>query len=210
MSWFQSKPKPTSKEMLRQTKRELKKGEKSMDREMRDLEKQEKKLIIEIKQHAAKGDKSSAKIMAKNLVQIRKQKQKMMISKTTMAGIGMQATAMNASATMAGAMKTAGAAMTSMNKAIDPVAMQRMMAQFAGEQEKFSMTQEVMDDAMDSVFEDDDEEIDGVVDQVFTELGLEDAAGLSTVAAGTTQIAEPQASTAMDDDLERRLAALNG
>jgi division protein CdvB (Snf7/Vps24/ESCRT-III family) len=64
-----------------------------------------------------------------------------------------------------------------------------------------------MDDALDAVFEDDDEEVDGVVDQVFTELGLEDAAGLSTVAAGTGQIAEPQVST-MDDDLERRLAAL--
>lgn len=209
MSWFGSKPKPTSKEMLRETKRELKKGERSMDREMRDMEKEERKLIAEIKMHAKKGDKGSATILAKNLVRMRQQKQKLLMSKTTMRGIGMQATTMNASATMAKAMGTASKAMGSMNAAIDPMKLQATMQQFATEQEKFGVTSEMMDDTLDSMFEDDDEEVDGVVDQVFTELGLEDAAGLSTVAAGTGAMADPvNAHAAADDDLERRLAAL--
>ena len=78
----------------------------------------------------------------------------MIVGKTQMKGIGMQATAMNAQATVAGAMKSATKAMTTMNAAVDPIALQQTMAQFAQESEKFSMTQEMMDDTLDSMFDD--------------------------------------------------------
>jgi division protein CdvB (Snf7/Vps24/ESCRT-III family) len=185
-----------------------------MDREVRELEKQEKKLTIEIKAEAKKGNKQTATILAKQMVKLRQQKTRLLVGKTQMKGIGMNLTAMNAQVTVANSMKTAGKAMQSMNAAVDPVALQRTMAQFSAESEKFSMTQEMMDDTLDSMFDDEDEEeTDGVVDQVFAELGLETMGQLSTVSAGTTALdatpaAEPAVSTAADDALMARLAAL--
>lgn len=215
MSWF-GKKQPTRKEVLRETKRELRNGERSMDREVRDLERQEKKLEMEIKALAKKGDRRTATSLAKNLVQLRAQKSRMIVGKTQMKGIGMQATAMNAQATVAGAMKSATKAMTTMNAAVDPIALQQTMAQFAQESEKFSMTQEMMDDTLDSMFDDEDEdETDLVVDAVFAELGLETAGQLGTVNAATTELVSPEpaaaepADTAADDALMARLAALS-
>lgn len=215
MSWF-GKKQPTRKEVMRETKRELRSGERSMDREVRDLERQEKKLEMEIKAVAKKGDRKSAGILAKQLVKLRSQKSRMLVGKTQMKGIGMQATAMNAQATVAGAMKSASKAMASMNAVVDPVALQATMNQFAQESEKFSLTQEMMDDTLDSMFDDEDEEeTDLVVDSVFAELGLETAGQLGQVNAATSDFAAPEpaaaepVNTAADDDLMARLAALS-
>ena len=54
-------------EVMRDTKRELRNGERSMDREVRDLERQEKKLEIDIKALAKKGDRKSATILVRQL-----------------------------------------------------------------------------------------------------------------------------------------------
>jgi len=187
-----------------------------MDREVRDLERDEKKLEVEIKALAKKGDRKSATILAKQMVKLRAQKSRMIVGKTQMKGIGMQATAMNAQATVAGAMASASKAMSTMNAAVDPVALQQTMAQFAQESEKFSLTQEMMDDTLDSMFDDEDEdETDLVVDSVFAELGLETAGQLGTVNAATTALVAPEpaaaepADTAADDALMARLAALS-
>lgn len=212
---FWEKEKPTTKQVMQASKRELKSGERTMDREVRDLEKQEKKLEIEIKAEAKKGNKQSATILAKQLVKMRQQKTRLLVGKTQMKGIGMNLTAMNAQVTVANTMKTAGQAMQSMNAAVDPVALQRTMAQFAAESEKFSMTQEMMDDTLDSMFDDEDEEeTDGIVDSIFTELGLETLGQLGTVGVGSGTLtaepaaAEPAIASGADDALMARLAAL--
>jgi len=59
------------KEVLRKNKREINKACRELDRERANLEKQEQKLIADIKKYAGQGQMGSVKIMAKDLVRTR-------------------------------------------------------------------------------------------------------------------------------------------
>jgi len=171
-----------------------------------------KKLEDEIKSLAKKGDRASATARAKNLVQLRKQKTRLLSSKSQIKGIGFQATAMQSQVAVAGAMKTAGTAMKSMNAQINLPELQKTMQEFQMQNEKMEMSQEMMDDAMDSMFDDEDEdETDAVVDSVLTELGLETAGALNqhNVANTALTVPDPVADPAQDDDILARLQALS-
>jgi hypothetical protein len=71
----------TPEEAMRESKRDIRKGQRDMERDIREMERQEKQLIIEIKALAKKGDNASAKIMTKQLLNVRKQKEKLLMSK---------------------------------------------------------------------------------------------------------------------------------
>jgi len=71
----------TPDEMVKENKRNIKRGQRDLDRDMRELERQEKQLIVEIKALAKKGDNKSAKIMTKQLIAVRNQKEKLLMSR---------------------------------------------------------------------------------------------------------------------------------
>ena len=59
------------KEVLRKNKREINKAVRELDRERANLEKQEQKLVADIKKYAKDGQMGPVKIMAKDLVRTR-------------------------------------------------------------------------------------------------------------------------------------------
>ena len=61
-----------------------------LDRQLRSIENEEKKLHTEIKKLAKKGEKSSVKILAKELVRSRKAKEKIMTGKAQLNSVSMQ------------------------------------------------------------------------------------------------------------------------
>lgn len=65
------------KEVLRENKRMINKAVREIDREKNGLEREEKKLILEIKKAAKENQMQSVKIMAKDLVRTRQQIAKM-------------------------------------------------------------------------------------------------------------------------------------
>jgi soluble cytochrome b562 len=65
-------PKAVSKE----ARREIKSGQRDIEKEIRDLERSEQKCVAEAKALAKKGDMNGAKMAAKNVVQIRNAKQR--------------------------------------------------------------------------------------------------------------------------------------
>eukprot|EP00039_Didymoeca_costata_P023617 m.7696 g.7696 ORF g.7696 m.7696 type:complete len:211 (-) comp3757_c0_seq1:182-814(-) len=206
MSWFA--PKPTQKEIVRQQKKDLRGSGRQLDREYRDLERQEQKLEAEIKACAKKNDKKSATILAKQLIRMRQQKERLLVSKAQLKGVELSATTMGAQVAVAGAMKTASSAMGQMNQQLDLPKLQQTMGQFERESTKMEMSQEMMDDTLDAMFdEDDEEETDLVVSSVLDELGLETGEKLSGVNAPTARPEVPEQTTA-DDDLMKRLNAL--
>jgi RNA polymerase-binding transcription factor DksA len=71
----------TPEEAMRESKRDIRRGQRDIERDVREMERQEKQLIIEIKALAKKGDNASAKIMTKQLLNVRKQKEKLLTSK---------------------------------------------------------------------------------------------------------------------------------
>lgn len=71
-----------------------------------DLEREEKKLEQQIKQLAKQGQTQSCKMLAKHLVEIRKQKNRNMLANTKIGAIGTQTKMMGANEALANAISS--------------------------------------------------------------------------------------------------------
>lgn len=78
MSWLFGKKK-TPAEMMRENQRLLQRAMRDLDRERAAMEKQEQKIIADIKKMAKKNEMGTVKIMAKDLVRTRNTCKKFML-----------------------------------------------------------------------------------------------------------------------------------
>jgi division protein CdvB (Snf7/Vps24/ESCRT-III family) len=153
------------------------------------------------------------KSMAKNLVQVRNQRDKLYGTKAHLGAVGMQASAMASQVAASSAVGSVSGAMKTANDAVNAKEMSKIMAEFTRQNEVMEVRQEMMDDALTDVFDADgvEDEADEVTGQVLAELGIEmdkQFVGLATpsaLPAGQQQVAEEE-----DDlpDLKARLDAL--
>jgi division protein CdvB (Snf7/Vps24/ESCRT-III family) len=169
--FFGKKEKPM-RQVIRENKRDLDKEGRGMDRERQNLQMQEKKIQAEIKQAIKRGDEGTARLLAKQIVGIRKQEQRLLGMKGNMQAMGHKQTAMGATVTMTNAMKTSANVMGKMNKQLDNAEVMKVMQEFSKQNEMMGMKEEMMDDTIDSIFDDDADEADEAVDQIYDELGL--------------------------------------
>ncbi|KAH8049852.1 hypothetical protein JL720_15526 [Aureococcus anophagefferens] len=183
--------KPTAKEQAKQVKRGVRSSQRDLDRELRDLDRREQQIIADLKKEAKLGRSEKAvKLLAKNLVQLRAQRERVLGAKVQV-GVG-----------------AAGKAMGAMNKTMAKANVGLSIAQFQRETERMNMTEEMMGDMLSDAFDTDEieEETDAVVDGVLAEIGLDMTKGMSdapTAALPQQAAAEPQQA---DDD--KALAAL--
>merc|ERR1719473_527689 len=151
MEWLFGRKK-TPAEMLRESQRALKKAMRELDRERASLEKQEKKVIIDIRASAKAGQNAVMRIQAKDLVRTRNHISKMILMKSQIQTVSLSIQGMKSTNTMAEAMKNVTKAMGKMNKTIN-------MPQMTAIMRDFEKKQEMMDDAVDDVMgEEGDEE----------------------------------------------------
>ncbi|XP_062518630.1 charged multivesicular body protein 2a-like [Corticium candelabrum] len=215
MSWLFGRRK-TPEEILKQNQRALNKTIRELDRERSKLETQEKKVIADIKKMAKQGQMEAVKIMAKDLVRTRRYVKKFILMKANIQAVSLKIQTMRSTASMAKAMKGVSKAMATMNKKMNLPEIQKIMMEFEKQSEIMDMKEEMMSDAVDDVIgeEDDEEEGDAIVQQVFDELGLNLADMLSDLPStgGPLQAkskAAPQAAAAAaaddDSDLQARL-----
>ena len=143
-SWF--KKEPTAAEAAKATKKTVRSSQRDIDKEIRDLDKTEKQLLVDIKKRAKTAGGPEDKILrtlATQLVQVRGQKEKMQVAKSSISSLGMKAQAMKSQVAMAGAMKSVGGAMAAANKAVDVGAMTKTMAEFERANMKMELSEEV-------------------------------------------------------------------
>lgn len=211
MEWLFGRKK-TPAEMLRESQRSLKKAMREMDRERSSLEKQEKKVIIDIKASAKAGQNEVTRIQAKDLVRTRNHIKKMILMKSQIQTVSLSIQGMKSTNTMAQAMKNVTKAMGRMNKSMNMPQITAIMAEFEKQSEMMAMKQEIMDDAVDDVMgeEDDEEETEAIVDQVFEELGLNIGESMSTPGTGDMEKQTAPAASDADADLMARLENLRG
>merc|ERR1712004_767841 len=114
-------------------------------------------------------------ILAKQLLQIRKQKTRTYQVGSQVQSIGTQAKVMHSNMKMAESMKETTKVMTKMNKVMDPMKTAQTMNQCEMESAKMGMTEEMMNDTLDDVLceSGDEEEQDAIVNQVLDEIGIE-------------------------------------
>ena len=175
------KKKPTAREQAKAASRETKNTVRSNQRQMdRDLDRQEKQLLQEIKSRARQAGvnpatDSALKAQAKQLVGLRKQREKLFETKAQLSSVGMQATAMASQVSAITAVGSVTAALSSANEVMDAKKMASTMAEFQRQNETANVKEEMLNDALADAFEDSDveEEADAVTSQVLAELGVE-------------------------------------
>jgi len=210
-------PKDAAKAAKKETRREVRAGQRDIDREMRELDRQEKYITAEIKKRAkqAKGaDDPALKSLAKNLVQVRAQRDKMIGAKAHLGAVGMTATSMATQVAAASAISGVTEAMKTANNAVDTKEINKIMNEFARQNETMAVREEMMDDALADAFDNEelDAEADNVTSQVLAELGVEMDSKMVGLSAPSK--APPTKEAAVEEevdalpDLKSRLDAL--
>uniref|UniRef100_A0A8C0HC90 Charged multivesicular body protein 2B n=1 Tax=Chelonoidis abingdonii TaxID=106734 RepID=A0A8C0HC90_CHEAB len=169
--------------VIKEQNRELRGTQRTITRDRAALEKQEKQLELEIKKMAKTGNKEACKVLAKQLVQLRKQKTRTY------------------------------ATMQSVNKKMDPQKTLQTMQNFQKENMKMEMTEEMINDTLDDIFEgsDEEEESQDIVNQVLDEIGIEISGKMAkapSAARGLPSASASKTTTISDEEIERQLKAL--
>lgn len=150
---------------------------------MRDLQKQERKLLQDIRKEGEKGNKTRVRDLAKQLVRVRKNIESMHGAVSTMDGVKMQAKQMATNLVVAESMQKATKVAKKINDAVKPEELARRAAEYEREMERANVKQEVMDDALAAAFDDEanEDEADDVVNRVLDEIGIQNLEGLEAV-----------------------------
>jgi len=216
---FGKKPTPKEQAMKakRETRKEVRSSQREMDRELRELDRQEKQVTAELKQRAKTVSNSkdpALAALAKQLVQVRKQKEKLLTAKAHIGAVGMHATSMASQVAAAQAIGSVTDAMTIANNAMDVKATTKILQEFQKENERLGVKQEMMDEALIDAFDNEEveEEAENLTSQVLAELGVE----LDSKMVGlSAPMAKPQGEMEEEDvldsvlpDLSARLNAL--
>uniref|UniRef100_A0A6A7GAH5 Vacuolar protein sorting-associated protein 2 homolog 1 n=1 Tax=Hirondellea gigas TaxID=1518452 RepID=A0A6A7GAH5_9CRUS len=200
--------KKTLKEIIREQKRMVDRSIRQLEREKATLERQEKKLIMEMKKCAGKNQLKSVNIMAKDLVRMRKSQEKFTLLVAQLRGLSLKMMEMASTQALGQAMGQCTRSMAALNRSMNLPALQQTMMTFQRETERMNMKQEMMGDAMDDAMEDEDdeEETDLVVSQVLDEIGIKFDENL--VDAPSKQEVKPANEEVEDDELNKRLQNL--
>lgn len=164
----------TLKQIVREQKRNVEKGIRALDREKAGLQRQEQKLIADIKKAAKANQMNSVKIMAKDLVRIRKHQEKFTGLTAQLRAVSLQMTQMQSTQILAESMKNAAKSMIRINKQVNIPQLQQIMQEFMKQSEQMEMKQEIMGDAIEDALDDeeDEKETDQIVGQVLDEIGI--------------------------------------
>ena len=163
------------------------------------MQNQEKKLEGEIRLMAKKGQIDSTKVLAASVIRNRRAIQKFYQLKSYMQAISLQLVSAKSIDSMQRSMVGAERAMAAMNKQMNIPALRKTMQEFSKQTEKTNTSTEMMEDALDQVFEmdGDAEATDEMVQQYLDEVGisaqmaLKNAPTSSAVAEAPVAVAEP-------------------
>ncbi|CAA0832188.1 Vacuolar protein sorting-associated protein 2 homolog 3 [Striga hermonthica] len=203
--------KPTAKEALRGSKREMSNATRGVEREIHTLQLEEKRLVAEIKRTAKTGNEAATKILARQLIRLRQQISNLQGSRAQMRGIATHTQAMSAQTSVAVGMKGASKAMAAMNKQMAPAKQAKVIQEFQKQSAQMDMTTEMMSDAIDDALDNDEaeDETEELTNQVLDEIGVDIASQLSTAPKGKIAGKNVKSAGSSDiNELEQRLAAL--
>lgn len=199
---------PTVKEQQRDNDRNLRKATRDIDRERRKMDDEEKKLQLDIRRNAAAGNNDVCRILAKQLVQIRKQKARTFAANSKITSIGYQNKNIGTNIALSSAMGTTAKTMGDMNKIMRPEAIAGSMRDFQKANMTMEMTDEMINDSLDDMLSQsgDEEEENAVVNKVLDEIGIEMSGKMATIPSTGGSLERNDART--EKDIAAQLAKL--
>jgi len=164
-------PAPPPKAIMKQNKKIMGKSRRDIDREIRALDRQEAKLQVEIKALANKGQMNAAKLMAKELVRVRKQREQLMATKVKLGQVSARTEAVGATMAVQNAMTGATKAIKTANQITSPTKLQNTMAEYEKQSQIMALQDEMLDEVLDDPSQ--ESEAEELVNKVYDEIGLE-------------------------------------
>lgn len=175
-----------------------------MERSIRDIEREEKKVKLEVKQVAKRNDAKSARILAKQIVQSRKAKERLYATKAELHSMSLLLTQQLATLKVSGCLSKSAAAMKSINNIIKLPALQQTMVAMGREMEKMGFIEEMVSDTL-GLDDDEEDEAQEEIDMVMDEILM----GAEAPPAQPLPQASGQNEQEEDIDLQTRLQALS-
>ena len=206
-------PQKSVKEQIRDQKRMVDRSKRALEREKTKLERDRKKMMGEIKKMALKGQHQGAKMMARDIVRLKTQIDKLTEFTGQLTAVSMRIGSISTLNELSDAMETAGKAMTLVSSKLDSKKLNEMARTMMKEDDKLGMKQEMMQDVLDSIGEsmDDPEEQEALYKQVLSEVGLEVDGSLPSSNKEDLKQSEQNQKVAVDaggDSLDEMLKSL--
>ncbi|KAJ2780410.1 Vacuolar protein-sorting-associated protein 24 [Coemansia interrupta] len=166
---FAKSPKPD--ELVRKWRSSVRTQERELDRQLRNITTEEAKVKRTIQQLAKKGDISSCRSLAKELVRSQKQKDRIITSKAQLNSILMELTRQVALIKVAGSLQKSTQVMKTVNQLMRIPQLQHTMMEMSKEMIRAGvieeMTEEMFDDLEDDELEEEAEaEVENVLAQI--------------------------------------------
>ncbi|KAI4521620.1 Snf7-domain-containing protein [Schizophyllum commune Loenen D] len=187
---------PTPEQRVREWQAKLRAESRKLDREMHQLDVRAKDAKKTVKQLATKGDVKSARILAREVVRVDRQKDRMSVSKARLGSINYQLQQQLAMAKVTGALQKSTEIMKLSNSLIRLPQISQTMREMSMEMMKAGILEEMTEDMLDMDADDEEleEEADAEVDQVLfalTDGKLGQAGSVSTEVPVSEQVADP-------------------
>lgn len=207
MSFLFGGARTTSDNPMRALQSQVKSSMRTSDREIARLEREEKVLMAQLKKCGSSQHIETARIKAKELVRLRAHRLRLTGLKAGLSGLSQQLGEVGASHKIQEALGKTTVMLQKLNGQLSLGGTQRMMREFDRQTTAMSAKQEFVNDALDSVFEGDNEEVetDSAVLQVLEEAGLDEASRMQRVRAQGDPVGAQDAS---HTSLEARLKSL--
>ncbi|CAF0763382.1 unnamed protein product [Brachionus calyciflorus] len=164
-------PYEKAKERVNQISSKLRSEGRLLDRQIRQIEREEQKTILMIKTAAKKNQMDVCKIGAKSLVHSKKQKARIYATKAQMNSVVMQMKNQLGQMKIAGAMKSSTEVMKTMSNLMKLPELQKTMTDMSKEMMKMGIIDELINETVDSVLDEDD--IDKIADEEVDKIILE-------------------------------------
>lgn len=195
--------KPDPKELVRKWQADLRTEQRKIDRQIRDIQFEEKKVHKSIKDAAKRNDIQTCRILAKEIIHSRKAISRLYVNKAHMISIGSALTEQLAMVKVAGHLQKSTEVMKMVNDTLKMPEIQRTMMEMSKEMARAGLIEEIMNDAIDGALGDEEleEETDAEISKVLQEVAGEVIAALPA-AAKPTKVAAPAAPEAEEEDEE--------
>lgn len=176
-----AKEKKTPEDEAKEWKKKLSKEMRHIDRDMNALTRAESKAASECKKLAKQNQLSSARLLAKEIVNTRKAKERMMTAKAQMNSASMALQSSISLMKVQGVVAKSTDVMVAMNGLIKLPEVSKTMAEMAREMERAGLVESMIDDTFEMIEPDDMETAaDAEVNKVIEELTSEIFSGAKT------------------------------
>ena len=204
-------PEKPVKEQIKEQKRSVERSKRALEREAKKLERDRKKMLTQIKKLAEKGQTTGAKMLAKDIVRCKTQKEKLEHFIGQLNAVVLRIGSCSSLNELGDAMANCAKAMTLVSSKLDTKKIAEMGKMMAKQDMALEMKSEMMSEVLDSLDDGNEEAEEELYNQVLMEAGVNMQNELD-VGIGNKEQAGPMQNQNIQsgvDDLDAMLNDLN-